>query len=354
MLDDQVDNGADQDLEGISLRAGCSSFFVTTALAAPDVELSDKAFSTQISSHLGFGGPHANGVSQSFMPHFTETAPSILRRQLCDELTALNPPLYFAMRMLPAPMSEKEGLRGMGLRYYHLNTMTAILHRCLWECDYIRAGRAWAILLRAEQNGHSVDLRTHDRWGIGAEIITQRDFQIARKALDLKVVETSNPMSNLHFKLESFEKAKEYYERLVLQYPHRKASPDFKGALRFSIAMFSLWVYAVKEQNSRALMAVSSFNKSFEKTVANADENVKRSSASPTEPDRYWKFEQVRRHTLQSAHAIADRLSEELASPPYSENETLWKLCREISLWTGDLSVCLVLPNYGLNVSRDA
>lgn len=345
---------ADFAANGRSPPSGFSNAFVATSSAALNMEIShgENTLLSQTSTYTDHERLTATDFPPSFPHHIAETAPSMSKGRISDELVTLNPPLYVAAGRLSTATSRKAFSR-TGLRQHHFNTITAILHKCLSEGDYIRAGRAWANLLRAEQIGHSMDLRTNDRWGVGAEILMRCESQMAQKTLDHDYIDVSSSTSNLKVKAESMEKAKEYYERIVLQYPYRKAFPNATGPLSFSIAMFSLWIYTVKECSSIALMAVGSSDKDIDDTDAEANDDSERSSASDVELDRYRKREQIKRDTLQSAREIANQIDGLLASPPYSDNARLRKLCGEIALWTTDLSVATIFSSYGSSTNGD-
>ncbi|KAL9133552.1 MAG: hypothetical protein Q9175_005269 [Cornicularia normoerica] len=340
--------------KGTSLPSRYSNAFITTSSTGLIVAISrgDNTLHSQDSSHTDHGGSHTKNFPQPFPHHIAETAPLVSKGRISDELATLKPPLYVSTGRVPTTTAE-ESPSGTSLRQHHLRTITAILHRCLSEGDYIRAGRAWAMLLRAEQSGYSMDLRTHDRWGVGAEVLMQRESQIVQKTLAHKIVEIPSSTSNFRVKAESMEKAKEYYERVVLQYPYRKASPNATGPLNFSMAMFSLWICAVKEQSLTALMAVGSSDKKIDETNAETNDEVQRSSARDMEPDRYRKREQIRRGTLQSAHEIASRVDRLLVSPPYSDSARFRRLCGEMSLWIADLSVATIFSSYSPSISGD-
>ena len=355
------DTGSDGGKEGFNAnstatRTGLPSdnanTFITTSLVVPDVETScgHKEVHSQLSqSSNNNKGPHVINGPRSFQRHITETAPPIAKGQISDELATLKPPLYIATGRLPTASAEKP-TSSTGLRQHHFKTITAVLHRSLLKSDYIRAGRAWAMLLRAEQHGQSMDLRTSDHWGIGAEILMQRESQIAQKTLDHKVGEALTSHFNPRIQPESIEKAKEYYERVVLQYPYRKAFTHASGALNFSIAMFSLWVYTVKEERPLASTSVGSFNEDIDEAEAEANDDFQTLSAPEIEPHRYQKNKNVNRYSLKAAYEIAARLDGLLVSPPFSDNAKLWKLCGEVSQWIADLLVPTNAPNYDSNV----
>ena len=328
-----------------------SDTFVTTLLAAPDLEIlhTDHALHFQTSSRTDREGSHASNIPRP-SPHH-HIVPLMVKGQISDKLATLKAPLYVPSGRIPVATAEDTS-GSIGLRQHHLNTITAVLHRCLSECDYIRARRAWAIFLRAEQHGQSMDLRTYDRWGLGAEILMQCNSQLIPQTLDNRVVEDYVSTSHLGVKPDSIEHAKEYYERITLQYPYHKALPNATGALNFSVAIFSLWLHAIKERNSILLKAISSSNENFDDIDVEANDNGQSSSASHIKPDRYRKREQVRRDTLQSAHEIAAQLNRLLVSPPYSDNAMLRKLCGEIYLWIADLSVATAVANDGSNTGE--
>lgn len=336
---------ADSDADGTSLPSMHSSAFVTTSLVASDVETSHgyNRPHSPISGYVGHEVSHSHNTPPSFPHHITETIPLIAERRISDELATLKPPLYLTTRRVPNVTVEKF-MDSAGLRQHHLKGMTAVLHRCLSECDYIRAGRAWAMLLRAKQRGQSMDLRTHDRWGVGAEILMQRESRMAYKTLEHNFENISDPTFKRKMKPEILEKAKEYYERIGLQYPYQKAFPNALRVLNFSIAMFSLWIYTVKDWSSIAS------NEGIDKAVLEANDDVQSSFASDIERDRYQKREQVKKDTLKSAYEIAARLNRLLVSPPYSDNANLWKLCGEVFLWIADLLAAPTAPSYGSSI----
>ena len=322
------------------------------ALTAPNVTISHDVNTLQYrnSRRDNYGELHGRDFSRFPMHHIVEPSELVSRGQISDELATLKPPLYVAPWRLPNTTAENM-LGSTGLRQHHLNIITAILHRCLSEGDYIRAGRAWAMLLRAEQSGHSVDLRTHDRWGVGAEILLQRESQIVQKTLTHKAAEIWSSTADSNVRAESMEKAKEYYEWVVLQYPYRKAFPKATGSLDFSTALLSLWIYSVKEQASTALLAFGSSAKNIEETDSEVNDDCQRSFAPDTELDRYRNYEQIRRETLQSAQEIGARLDGLLVAPPYSDFAKFWKLRGEVSLWIADLSVPSVFSSSSSSIS---
>ncbi len=283
-------------------------------------------------------------------PHQSQTSSrSKVKEEIAHELTTLKPALSSAR----GPNYDiQTNLAGApGLRQRHLATMTTTLQRCLLEGDYIRAGRAWGLLLRTEHNGHTMDLRTNNRWGVGAEILLRRDVEHARKR-------KNGRMSNIHviakldqarscwFSVDGFEKAKNYYERLVLQYPYRKVAPNAIGPLDFYCAMFGLWIYSVNEEHSAKLGSIRKHadgNQQNKRRLEDETESKSESDgASASDMEMELRYSQEREHiwksTLQRAQEIASRLAELLISPPYSNSDRFKSLQEMVDMWIKDLS----------------
>ncbi|KAF1830034.1 hypothetical protein BDW02DRAFT_642448 [Decorospora gaudefroyi] len=182
---------------------------------------------------------------------------------------------------------------GDGQKKKQLNALSTVMHRCLLAGDYARAGRAWGIILRTQvAGGRPVDPRNHGRWGLGAEILLRRPQH------------PSEPTVSDRFSIESFQHAREYYDRLLVQYPNRKLQPHAVDARTFYPPMFSLWIYEVCEKAKRA------------------------------RPD-----ESAEERT--SATEIAHRIDEIIASPPFDRQTTLLHLRANVALWIADLNLSM-------------
>ena len=242
--------------------------------------------------------------------------------------------------MLQHPSSQRHRTRRIvrkelsdhtGVRQQHLAVIMAILHRCLLARDYVRAGRAWGMLLRAESQGHPMDVRKNGQWGIGAEILLFRETQLTQARIEtderdegkighpmIRDRQQQRQQPPLLFSREGFEKARDYYERLILQYPYRKTMPNAISALQFYPAMFGLWIYAVQEKHKSIL-------------------NNSRQGYCGSAENELFDATNVRAMTAQSASEIAARLDELLVSPPYSDQAELWRVRGMVALWTADL-----------------
>ena len=227
-----------------------------------------------------------------------------------------------------------------GSRRQHLAVLTAILYRCMLEGDYVRAGRAWGMLLRTDLDGHSVDLRTDGIWGLGAEILMFRDSQLANSQTqslndqrkpsidesDLTELTVGHRTASLSGR-DGFPKAKDYYERLILQYPFRKFASNTVSSLDFCPAMFGSWIYSVQEQGRVTHKIMREAN--GVEHQRKRDEKIRAG---------------IREESLEQISEINARLDELLVSPPYSDDAKLWRLRGMIAVWEADLVSSLAIP----------
>ena len=249
--------------------------------------------------------------------------------QIEHDLGALKPPLSTTVRY------DAREIRIQGLRQRHLAVLMTILHRCLLEADYIRASRAWGMLLRSERYGQSADLRGQCRWGLGAEILlycsgqcSQQNQSETHTGVDSDISETLQG-PEFQLSVEGFERARRYYERLAVQYPYRKAFPLAIGAPDFYYAMFGLWIDVVQGRCTPAIHAEhkSGSGMDYDNGLSTAIQDEVTDSLGG-----------VRRRTLQCARDIISRLDKLLVSPQYSNHVRFLRLRENVLLWIGDLS----------------
>ncbi|KAK6006103.1 hypothetical protein QM012_006513 [Aureobasidium pullulans] len=260
----------------------------------------------------GLSFPHAPAIKQRSRQPSSDN--------LQKELAALKPPLY-----VPPP-GELDNTSS--LRRHHLGVLTTILHTSLLKHDFVRAGRAWGMILRTSILGRPLDVRTHGRWGIGAEILM-------RKFL---------PQNNLHGESsntstisdEGFEAAKDYYERLILQYPFQKTNPSAISSLTFYPAMFGLCIYEIQQKCNQTL-------KRNRNSSLDADH-----SDSESESNRNLESEGIaalKRSELDSAASLAARMDELMLSPPFDTYPPLLQLRCSVALWLADLYMSAAGPD---------
>ncbi|KAL8652882.1 MAG: hypothetical protein Q9210_002420 [Variospora velana] len=247
---------------------------------------------------------------------------------------------------------------GFGLRRQHYNVLTSLLHRCILEEDYARASRAWGMLLRSELGGHPFDIRVHDRWGIGAELLLYSDSTlVGRKTIVTDFGSMQNEGTSID-EAKSIEKglvkAKEYYERLILQFPYRKTSPDSMSSLTFYPVLFSIWIHSIQLRYKLATHEMIHDEEYRDGVEPNDDV---RSDNEPPEPRAatsvFDGIAAARRNAVHDANTVIERLEELLISPPSSDHSGLWKIKGMLLLWTSHLLNYQMLPENRSECSGD-
>ncbi|MCJ1387346.1 hypothetical protein MMC18_000189 [Xylographa bjoerkii] len=262
--------------------------------------------------------------------------------ELRQELAFLNPPLEFWTDACGTSLPDG---RRSGLKQRHLAVLTAVMHKSLAHGDYMRAGRAWGMLLRAEVKGHPQNIRSNGLWGLGAELLLQRGIHSEQHENSQKghrkepgipnhseaTTEFNSNLVKARFSRESFEDAKAYYERLILQFPWRKWLPDSLNSLHFYPVLFGLWISFVQDQYLSALARVAR----DPEDPSDGDSLSEHSGNDARSTER----QSIRNSAMQSSNAIAESLDELLLSFPYSDSNTLWRIRGMVAQWMGDLSV---------------
>lgn len=248
------------------------------------------------------------------------------------------------------------------LRLQHLAVITAILHRCLMAGDYVRAGRAWGLILRDSFGGIPVQVKYTARWGIGAEVLLWSGFD--RKSVLPPSEESGDaprrPPYRQWFTREGFEKAKDYYERLILHYPYSKSHPHSLNPLDFYPAMYGLWISIAQEESrtAREITNDDDYGGDDNNDSYMGDDPMELASDSgEVAPRKHTgqrkKIIDARAKELAEAEKIASELDKILLSPPYSDSPRLLELRGMISQWIGDLHVSSITADDPDNMPAD-
>ncbi|KAJ4360493.1 uncharacterized protein N0V89_001058 [Didymosphaeria variabile] len=214
------------------------------------------------------------------------------------------------------------------LRTTHLNILSTVMHRCLLEGDYQRAARAWGMMLRTQAHGIPIEPRYNGLWGLGAELLLRRRYQSTLSGID----EQDSPASDEHLcSEEGFQLAKDYYERLILQYPVRSFQPHAIDATTFYPPLFSVWLMQVLERSRRSRRQLKR-----EAQMTNVPVSI-HLDGGMTLGEKRTREAEIQHEELAGAREICRRLTELVESPPYDKNAQLLILRGHAGLWMSDL-----------------
>jgi hypothetical protein len=326
--DDADDSSSSSASDTAKPRLRSSSAFSRRSLAPPDpAQLRLAGLSPEQELDVPrFPFPHASATPASAHPGTTK---------LQKELAAPPSRLYLANATSRGHLPGRQG-EPTTLRNTHLSLLSTLLHRCLLEGDYQRAGRAWGMILRTRvAGGHPVDPRNHGRWGIGAEILLHRHPRPGPNSQPASVERQQDTPPEWHadmFSEAGFELAREYYQRFIVQYPSRRQAPHAVDERAFYPAMFSLWVLEVCEKSKRARSRHHKDPRRSRSRSMSID-----SLSGQDANDTRAREEAIQAEELTRAMEIADRLDQLVVSPPFDKQASLLQLRGNIALWISDL-----------------
>jgi hypothetical protein len=203
----------------------------------------------------------------------------------------------------------------------HLAVLTTMLYKCMLEGDYLRAGRAFSILLRVESRGKKHDLRIHGLWNIGAELLLRKNDSLV-----------DEPDDSLSFTQGGFKAARAFYKRLILQYPYKGTVPHLVSQLHFCLAMFGTWIFQVQDHSQSAMKALerglTAEDVIFEYNLYTAEEDIG-SNDDGYAAIKAWELEQARE--------IRYEIEQLTIKPPHDKDAHLIELSGMVSLWLMDL-----------------
>jgi hypothetical protein len=241
------------------------------------------------------------------------------------------------------------------LKARHVNNLTAIMHRCMLEGDWRRAKRAWSILLRIEVGGYGMDIRAHGRWTIGAELLMRTGGSSKQEPITEGLSDNmDDPQGEddrhgqqrqvQEFTEEGFKLARDYYERLILQFPHTQHTQHSLVTARVIYpALFNIWVYQVQDSAERARRAVE------RDTLVSSPPHSERTNPSSRDGTPAWRnlastaarnkkaFRAITTRELDQAGQIDQRLTDVVSSPPFDTIVYLRRLQGNICVWMANL-----------------
>ncbi|KAK7542064.1 uncharacterized protein J3D65DRAFT_664489 [Phyllosticta citribraziliensis] len=258
------------------------------------------------------------------------TAPKLFSSEIQQKLANLKPPLFAPGLSRSARITEDFTQRTTSFRQHHLGVLTTVMHHCLLKGDYQRAGRAWGMILRGESRNMTLDIRKHARWAIGAEVLLR-----ANRVDDDSNQSVESPRHEI-FSEQGFQAARDYYERIIVQYPFQQSAPHVTNALTFYPAMFSLWIYQVSQEASLAKEELE--NEDLDQSDHDSEiESRSEDGFARQSRKREAKLAAIRVNELRKAQEIASRLDELMTSPPYDKDVDLLQLRGMTAVWISDL-----------------
>ncbi|KAI4735884.1 hypothetical protein E4T44_15258, partial [Aureobasidium sp. EXF-8845] len=129
---------------------------------------------------------------------------------------------------------------------------------------------------------------------------------------------------------QGLDTAKDYYERLILQFPFQKTNPNAISSLTFYPAMFGLCIYEIQQKCKQALENIHNSSSDMDQSDSDLASDQNQESEGVTA---------IKRSELNSAASLAARMDEIMLSPPFDTYPPLLQLRGSVALWLADLYI---------------
>lgn len=260
---------------------------------------------------------------------------------------------------IPNFSASQEHHKDQTLRAQHLANLTTLLHRCLATGDFVRAEKAWALILRSggesiELKDSVMDIRKSGKWAIAAEILLRRrnnDDHLTPSGRGV-AFQVRNHEAGAMLDLDNVRATRRFYERLALQYPASKFRAE--QPTDFYLHLYGLWVYEITERTRRALVQIQKrYDTDREGSDREEDEDSE-SGSDDASHSRKLAATQLRSQEFQDARELVNNLDDVLTRPPFDKSPDLLYLRGMVSLWIVDLMQELAQVNLGGGGPQDA
>lgn len=225
----------------------------------------------------------------------------------------------------------------------HLDVLLRSIHQFLDQGAINKAARAYGLILQLRPRGRAIDVRHHNLWAIGAELLMREGEQpIVQHAHDAQE-ESGTPKR--WGSAANMNKVKAYLDTLIQQHPYDYRRPRDISAVDFWLAMLGCEVYNAHAEHVITLRRIEEQDEWHDDAEDVDDEDG---------PERAAKRrDELRLQALQAMKDITRRMDGLMQDLPYSKSEHFLRLRAMASLYVADLLVpASELPNIQAQGSR--
>jgi hypothetical protein len=247
----------------------------------------------------------------------------------------------------------------------HLDVMLRATEQFLAQGNIAKAAKAFGIILQLRPRTQSIDIRLHNLWSIGAEVLMQQKEKLEETDQHLLKRSASGKSSDGFRMAESqwgsssnMSEMKSYFELLIRQYAYDHKLPHKLSAVDFWLALLSCElsnIYAehlggiARLEDEIRLQRIGSARQDRTMPISpNASDTGSRrsdfeggSSGLPYEPTEHWVKDQkeaICQRTLIGLRDINLRMEKLMDQLPYSKNAHFLQLKEMTTLFSIDLT----------------
>jgi hypothetical protein len=226
-------------------------------------------------------------------------------------------------------------LQAASHRERHFYVLLQSIHHFLDHGKIAKAARAYGVVLQLRPRGRPVDVRHHNLWAIGAEILMREGEESTPR---------DQGQSRRWGSAANLPRLKAYFDALIQRYPYDYRQPRRVCALDFWIAMLGCEIYDAHSEQTAALerlerLAQDGSNEAgLEDPITsndNDEDSVGRPNTQKSKMDQYR--DQVRINALEAMQEISERMDKLAQDQPYAKNHRFLELRATASLYIGDL-----------------
>ncbi|KAH6899056.1 hypothetical protein B0T10DRAFT_556342 [Thelonectria olida] len=227
---------------------------------------------------------------------------------------------------------KKQPLKERG-RGGHYEVLLQSVHRFIDIGDLDKASRAYGLLLQLRPGGKPVDIKRHNLWAIGAEILMREG---ERPAGDQEAAGENHDSrrSKRWGRAANMNKVKAYLDTLIQQHPYDYKHPRAVCAVDFWIALLGCDIYNTHTEHIMGLDRAAREEALETFDTFDIDEDPE-TQAKQTR-------DELRLRALRTMRDVTKTMDELMQELPYSKNAHLLRLRAMAALYVADLVVPVV------------
>jgi len=210
----------------------------------------------------------------------------------------------------------------------HMQILLGGISQCLDRGDVNRAARAYGIILQLQPDGRPIDVRRHNLWAIGAEILMREgeepgdaeDGSTSTESLEAAAERqrwgSAANMSNV----------RAYFETLIQQHPYDYRRPNSVCAPDFWAALLRCEIYNIHAEHRIALFSTQDQDDGI---------SLEESAAAKVTAAR----ERARQRTLLAMRDLSFKIRQLVRDQPYAKDPRFHELLGAVSLSIADLAL---------------
>ncbi|KAM0510749.1 hypothetical protein ACHAPE_010598 [Trichoderma viride] len=239
----------------------------------------------------------------------------------------------------------------------HLDVILRSTEQFLAQGDVAKAAKAFGIILQLRPRTQSIDIRIHNLWSIGAEILMRQREKLENLNQHLPQGSHAFPMAESRWSFSSsMSEIKSYFEILIRQYAYDHKMPRKLSALDFWLALLSCELGNIYTEHLGGIARLEKETRLQHTDPAHPDPLM---SASPSTSDHgqpeftsgdyepqyelkeHWAKKQkeaICHRTLAGLQDINLRIEKLMDQLPYSRNAHFLQLKEMTSLLAADIA----------------